>query len=250
MSVARAPLSGGFELAGLAASHLSAAVRFYADLLGWQARRVASSAVTLMRDRDMARAVVYLQTPQARAAGVAPHWSPFIAVPDVGAAQTSAVSLGAVALRPPFDAAGAGLIAPIADPVGATVSLWRPPPAGDAPRRGWENEGHCWHELATEDADRARSFYASLLGWSFRTDDEGATTITLAGGPIGAIRQSGTSEVSGWIPCFPVVDVEKSTRRAEQLGARRLEATGSQGPARLADPQSAIFALHEAADEK
>lgn len=252
MSAAPAPLSGGFALAGLASSDLDAAVRFYADLLGWQARSVASGAVTLMRDREVELAVIYPQTPQARTAGVAPHWSPFIAVPDVGAAQASAVSLGAVALRPAFDAAGTGLIAPIADPVGATVSLWAPSPPVEKPHRGWSKEVHCWHELATVNADRARAFYARLLGWSFRIDDEGAATITLAGRAIGAIRQYSSSQaaMSGWIPHFPVVNLEQSTRKAEQLGARRLDPARSHGAARIADPQGAIFALLEGAAER
>ncbi len=245
MSAVRAPQSDGFGLAGLASSDPAAAVRFYSDLLGWQARSLASGAVTLMRDRVLDLAVFYRQTPQAKAAGVLPHWSPFIAVADVTAAQASAVSLGAIALRPRFDVASAGLIAPIRDPVGATISLWEPSPTVEATRGRGGKEGHCWHELVTEDADRARAFYAGLLGWSFRADGEGATTITLAGRAIGAIREPGTSEagVPGWIPCFPVADLEKSTRRAEQLGARRLDRTGSHGAAKLGDPQGAVFAL-------
>lgn len=247
MSAVRASRSGGFGLAGLASSDAAAAVRFYSDLLGWQTRSLASGSVTLMRDQVGDVAVIYAQTPQARTAGVAPHWSPFIAVADVGLAQAAAVSLGAVALRSPFDAAGAGLIAPVRDPVGATVSLWEPSPALRVTREGDEEEGHCWHELVTEDPDRARAFYAGLLGWSFRADGGGATKITFAGRAIGAIREPATSEVgiSGWIPGFPVRDLERLTRRAEQLGARRLDGPRSHRAANLADPQGAGFGLIE-----
>ena len=233
-------------MAGLASSDPAAAVEFYSDVLGWQARSVASD-VPLMGDCAVDLAAVYPQTPQARAAGVAPHWSPFVAVADVGSAQASAVSLGAVALRSPFDAAGAGLIAPIRDPVGATVSLWEPMPTGNAFRDSHAKGGQCRHELVTADADRARAFYAGLLGWSFRADGEGTTTITFAGRAIGAIRKPGVSEagVSGWIPCFPVRDLKTSTRRAGQLGARRLDRPGA---AELADPQGAVFALLEETD--
>ena len=251
MSAVRAPLRGRFGPAGLASSHPAAAVRFYSDLLGWRARSLASGAVTRMGDGVADLAAVYRQTPQAIAAGVAPHWSPFIAVADVGSAQASAVSLGAVALRPAFDAAGAGLIAPIRDPLGATISLWEPSPRVMAVPDG-RKESERRHELVTADADRARAFYAGLLGWSFRAEGEGATTITRAGRAIGAIREPGPSEagVSGWIPCFPVGDLGVSTGRAEQLGARRLARSGPRRAARLADPEGAVFALFGGGDAR
>lgn len=242
----RAPQFGRFGLAGLASSDPAAAVQFYSEVLGWQARRLAGG-VTLMGDRAVDLAVVYPQTAQARAAGVAPHWSPLVAVADIGSAQASAVSLGAAALRSPFDAAGAGLIAPIRDPVGATVSLWEPSPARETLCESDAEGGQCRHELVTANADRARAFYAGLLAWSFRTDGEGTTTIMLAGQAIGAIRDAGPldADVSAWIPCFPVRDLNASTRRAGQLGPRRLDRPGA---AELVDPQGAAFALVDGAN--
>ena len=230
--------------AGLASSDPVAAIRFYADLLGCQPC-TANGGVTLMGNDDATLAAVYSQTPQERAAGVSPHWTPFVSVRDIWAAQAAALGLGGFALREPFDAADTGRVAPIRDPVGATVSLWQAAsPEGLDPGEG---KRHCWHELLTEDLTRARHFYTALFAWSLRLHDEGLATIMTSGRAIGAIREADGSEAggAGWFPWFCVMDVNGCCRKAEQLGARPLEPLDWERCPRFRDPQGAVFGLFE-----
>jgi|SRR5215211_1844270 len=241
MSPARPPELGDPCLAGFASSDPARATRFYESVLAWRTRTVDGIALMGVRETDFA--VVYPQTRRARAAGVAPHWTPLITVSDADSALASAVALGALALREPFDAA-AGRIAPIRDPTGATVSLWEAPPRADGVRLGASQDA-CSHELMTEDLARARRFYAELFSWRYHAGGPGRTTITLAGQAIGAMREPGASDSRppGWIPAFAVADVGAATRMVKRLGGQRLGRASPGQSALLRDPDGAVFAL-------
>jgi len=240
------PLSAELGWAGLACSDPVAAIRFYADLLGCQPW-TASGGVTAIGNDDATVAVVYAQRRPAQAAGVSSHWTPFVSVRDAGEAQAAAVRLGAFALCEPFDVAHTGRIAPIRDPVGATVSLWEA--AGPEGFDVGEGKSDCWHELVTEDIDRARDFYSDLFAWSLREHDEGLATIMTSDRAIGAVRQAdgSVSGGAGWFPWFSVMDVNGCRRKAEQLGARPLEPLDWERSPPFRDPQGAVFGLFEEA---
>ncbi|RKX23203.1 MAG: VOC family protein [Candidatus Zixiibacteriota bacterium] len=87
--------------------------------------------------------------------------------------------------------------------------------------------GHfCWNELVTNDTKAAGDFYTKLLGWSANKQDMGDFTYT--------IFKAGDNEVGGmmaigkdwgdvpphWMAYVVVDDVDVSTRKAEELGAK------------------------------
>src|SRR6266516_273607 len=114
---------------GLATSDPVGAKAFYTSLFSWQAEDLGAGAVgafTLLRHGGQDVAVLYRQMPEARAAGAPPHWTSYISVEDADATAARANELGGAAVfREPFDVPG-GRVAAIADPAGATVSLWQP----------------------------------------------------------------------------------------------------------------------------
>jgi uncharacterized protein len=242
---------GAFCWVALATADTECAKRFYSELLGWQPEDLNAGAAgefTMLRRRGEEVAILYRQTPEARAARVAPHWSPFILVEGVDATAARANGLGGEVLREPFQALGEGRVAPIRDPMGATVSLWQP--RGRAGPTLVNDAGALgWLELATADVDRVRRFYGELLGWEYRSDASGHTVITNQGRRNGGMRGRTANECgapSSWLAYFVVDDAADAARMAESLGGRRLaEADGVPGgrSVRLADPHGATLAV-------
>jgi predicted enzyme related to lactoylglutathione lyase len=232
-------LTGGLAWAGLAAADATRAVEFLCAAFDWESSAAAGFAI--LRSAGRQAALVYPQTPQARAANVTTHWTPFFVVDDVNAAVARAVAAGGVALRDPFEVP-AGRIAPIQDPGGAPSSLWAPGRV-DAPA---PSATALWFmELVTSDPGAAQTFYARLLGWTY-TDEWGAATIHGPDGELGGIRQS--EGVSDWLAYLRVPDVEKAASRAEACGATWLGVTeipGRGSVAQIVDPQGATLFLQK-----
>lgn len=245
---------GTFCWAGLATSDPAGAKAFYASLFGWQAEDLLAGAAgtfTMLRRGGKDVAILYRQTPEARAAGAAPHWTSYISVADADAAAARADELGGAAVfREPFDVLDAGRVAAIRDPTGAIVSLWQP-----RSRIGAELVDDvgavCWNELATTDVERSRSFFGELLGWEYETGDSGYTTIRNAGRRNGGMRQQTEQELNlepSWRPWFTVQSADDAARDAEHAGGRALAPTRETPFGRfgvVADPQGAAFAVLE-----
>jgi uncharacterized protein len=245
---------GTFCWAGLATSDPGAATAFYTQLFEWEAEELAAGAAgrfTMLRRAGHDVAILYLQQPEARAAGAPPHWTSYISVPDADATAARAGELGGTALfRAPFDVLDAGRVAAISDPTGAIVSLWQPRSRIGATLVN-DVGALCWNELATTDVGRARSFFAALLGWEYETGAGGYVTIVNAGRRNGGMREQRTA-APHWLPYFTVESAGVALRRAARLGASTLvpaAATASGRAAVLADQQGAAFAVFEGATD-
>ena len=119
---------GAFCWPGLATSDASVATRFYSRLFGWEAADLSAPSVgrfTLLRRAGKDAAILYRQTPEARAAGVAPHWTPFLSVEDADETAVRTETLGGRRIRGSFDVLDLGRVATLRDPAGTIVSLWQ-----------------------------------------------------------------------------------------------------------------------------
>jgi uncharacterized protein len=245
---------GTFCWAGLATSDPSSAKVFYTGLFGWQAEDLEAGAAgtyTTLRHHGREVAILYMQQPEARAAGAPPHWTSYISVDDAEATAARADELGGAAVfRAPFDVLDAGRVAAIRDPTGAIVSLWQPRELIGATLVN-DVGALCWNELATTDAERAKSFFAVLLGWEFQTDASGYASIINAGRRNGGIRRQTEGERGtppSWLPYFTVESADETSREAEQLGGRTLLPNTEVHIGRfsvIADRQGAAFAVFE-----
>ena len=231
---------GTFCMVGLATSDPAAAARFYASLFGWDTAELPAGPAgtfTLLRHRGRDVAILYRQMPEARMAGAPPHWTSYISVEDADATAARAGRLGGAAVfREPFDVLGEGRVAAIRDPTGAIVSLWQPPSRIGATLVN-DLGAWCWNELATPDVERAKTFFAALLGWTY--DD---MTILNAGAPHGGIRQERRLEPD-WLPYFTVENADDVADAARRLTPTAAFRNGR--AAVLADPQGAAFGVFE-----
>jgi predicted enzyme related to lactoylglutathione lyase len=249
---------GSFCWVGLATSDPAGATAFYTRLFGWHAEDLSAGQAgrfTMLRHSGQDVAMLYRQTPEARAAGAPPHWTAYISVADADATAAQANELGGAAVfREPFDVVDAGRVAAIRDPTGAVVSLWQP---GTRIGAALVNDvgAWCWNELASTNVEQTKRFFAALLGWDYETDDSGHTMIINAGRINGTIREQSQHERGvepNWLPYFTVENAERATQEAERAYGRRLTPPIERKSGRvtvIADPQGAAFGVFEGATD-
>ena len=235
---------------------MEAAKRFYGKVVGWGTQDMPQPGMqyTLFAVGETPAAGLMNLPDDAKKMGAPPSWIGYVGVDDVDASAKQAERLGGSVHVPPRDIPNIGRFAVIADPQGATISLFKgtnpEPPKPAAPG----TPGHAgWHELLAADREKAFTFYSELFGWQ-KADaiDMGAMgkyQIFSAGGqPIGGIfNKPATVPAPFWNYYFNVATIEPAAERVKAAGGKiingPMEVPGGNWIAQGTDPQGAMFSL-------
>lgn len=184
-------------------------------------------------------------------------WVVYLHAPDLDATVQRVTSSGGTVTRAPGRVGGAGRLAMIRDPSGATVGLWEP---GD--QYGVQVEAEpgapCWYELhAHERYDETVEFYRRALGWTTAPaagGDGRRMTCTDGTGTYAGILDAAGSHLahrSHWWISFAVTDVAAAGRYITEHGGATLEPRPIDSPigrlSHAADPFGARFCVLQAA---
>jgi uncharacterized protein len=148
-----------------------AAEAFYGPLTGWRFESDESYRHIAASEGHVGG--ILPLTGGTAAGGTRAAWLGYVMVDDVDRMAASIAADGGTVHRSPWDMAGVGRMAMVADPQGAVFYVIAPaPPAGreDAESHAFSydrpRQGHCaWNELATSDPENAQRFYARHFGW-------------------------------------------------------------------------------------
>jgi predicted enzyme related to lactoylglutathione lyase len=198
---------------------------FYTALLGWsvQSMPIGSEAYDMIMLG--AEGIGGMRKAEA---GTPSHWMSYLSVPDVDASFKAATTNGASSCLAPMDFGPVGRAAIIADPTGATVSLWKGA-QGDRPDvEKMPNGDWMWNELWTPDAAKALAFYETTFGFTHDSMDMGPQgTYYILKGQDGKMRgglmqSTGNEAPPMWLPYVKVADCDASAAKAQKLGARAI----------------------------
>jgi predicted enzyme related to lactoylglutathione lyase len=227
---------------------------FYSDVVGWTCDDSAMPGYTIVGP-GVGMGGIMETPPEAKAMGIPPNWTGYVAVDDVDAAADKAKQLGGAVRVEPTDIPGIGRFAVIADPTGAVIAIMTPLPM-DPPRPQPEANapGHTsWRELYAGDLEKASAFYGELFGW--RKDSD------MDMGPMGTYRLFANQDgqvggmmtkpdqvpVPAWLYYFQVGDIDQAEARVKAGGGQVLngpmEVPGGGWIIQGQDPQGAMFAL-------
>jgi predicted enzyme related to lactoylglutathione lyase len=222
------------------------AKRFYTELLGWELDvwKPGEADYAMIKSGDGMHGG--FSSPQG---DIPPHWLGHILVEDVDETITKIEGAGGQVRMGPMDMPEIGRFAIVADPQGATFSLYA---AEGEP--GGSQGVFVWDELHTSDRDSAKSFYPEVFGWTANDNDMG-------GGTIYTVFQRGEDQIGGcfdlsegepmpnWMVYIGTSDVDASAAKARQLGATIIvEPSDIPNMGRFAvvqDPTGAVFGLFQ-----
>jgi hypothetical protein len=237
------------------------AVDYYTELFGWEATSLMpaeSEAKYYLCKLDGRRVAAVVSThgapPPPRAL-----WGTYMWVQSADETAAMVVEAGGSVIGRPFDSPGDARMAVLADPSGAVFGVWEP-----GSHRGAEvvNEPGAWamSQLVTDDADRAKEFYATVFGWE--PMEFGPATLFRLPGYVGGepqqpvprdvIAAMGPANGSGasphWAVDFWVADAEATADRAAAMGGEvvaPLHHAANFRRAVIADPQGAAMSISQ-----
>ena len=239
---------GTFSWVDLATTDPEGAKAFYGGLFGWEGEDMPAGGgliYTMFRLNGLYVAAVSSQMEHERAAGIPPHWNSYVTVDDVDAVAARVPELGGQLLAGPFDVLDSGRMAVLQDPTGAVVSLWQ---AGNHHGAQLVNDpgSLTMNSLTTPDPERAREFYAALLGWTFEMGPEFSQI--KVGDRLNAGMRGDTSVPPHWLPYFTVDDADAAAATARDGGGSVRVGPTAIPAGRFAvftDPAGAAFAVFE-----
>lgn len=206
--------------AELAVPDLATGRRFYGELLGWDfavgPAETGYYSEALVGGRRAAALSGVLPE------GAAPAWLTFLASTDARADASRAAAAGATVLAGPMDVMDFGVMAVLADPVGAPVALWQ---AGSSIGAQVVNEpgAMIWNEHLSTRFDDAKTFYRDAFGYTLEdieVDGFDYATLQIGDRTVGGIGAGPHWQHAEWAVYFGVTDTDAAAAAASRLGGR------------------------------
>jgi len=251
---------GRFVWHELLTNDVEAAIAFYTKVVGWKVRDFEHNPGYKILEGARGPSAGIMEMPEeARAMGVPPNWTSYVATPDCDATANRVEELGGRILRAPADIPMVGRFAVVQDPQGATFALFTAPSGSPEMPGGMPAIGeYSWHELTTTDLDAAWSFYSELFGWqkvhAMDMGDMGVyQTFGMGGDAMGGMMTK-TPQMPGpmWLPYVHVKDTRRATDVAANLGAKimnpNMVVPGGSMITVAVDPEGVGFAVHAMGD--
>jgi predicted enzyme related to lactoylglutathione lyase len=208
-----------------------AAETFYSKVVGWRAQDsgMTDRSYTSLHVKEIPIGGLMPLPPEAEAAGAKPIWNGYVAVDDIDAFATRVTQAGGAVHRGPEDIPGVGRFAVVADPHGASITLFKgatgaqpQPPAPGTP-------GHIgWHELYAGNREKDFAFYSGLFGWAkAEAVDIGPMgiyqTFATNGVPVGGMMTRPEAiPTPMWLYYFNVDHIETAAARVKDNGGKVL----------------------------
>ncbi len=234
---------------------------FYAGLTGWTHQLFESPAPEGMEDMPEYHVWMQGEEPmggcmqlpaEAQAQGAPTHWLGYIHCDDVDATTARAIELGATNLTT-LEMPEVGKFAVMQDPAQAAICFFQP--ANDPGPEQVKGPGRfTWHELYTDDYEKAFDFYAELFGWEVMDDmDMGEAGIYRVFGRNGEqlggmMNRPEQMPVNCWQYYICVPDVDDAVGAISAAGGQvtipPMDVPGGDRILMGMDPQGGAFALH------
>jgi predicted enzyme related to lactoylglutathione lyase len=251
---------GRFTWYELMSTDPAAGLDFYAGLTGWTHQLYPASPpegvemppyhVWMKGEEPMAGC---MELPaEAQEQGAPTHWMGYMHTDDVEATKARAIELGATELTS-MEMPEVGKFAVMLDPSQAAICFFQSanepgPEQAPAPGR------FSWHELYTDDYQKAFDFYSELFGWEVIDDmDMGEPGVYRLFGRNGQqmggmMNRPEQMPVNCWMYYISVPNVDEAAEAIKAAGGtvtvEPMEVPGGDRILMGIDPQGGAFALH------
>jgi predicted enzyme related to lactoylglutathione lyase len=216
--------TGAFVWNDLLTPDVESAKAFYGGLFGWDFRDTGSGTRQYTVIRHEGHTIGGILRAQGVAAPRSALWLSYMSIGDPPAAARLVGEAGGKVFETPELLQARGEVATVADPQGAVLALIRAtsgdPVAGTPAVNEW-----LWHELWTDESEKAADFYERLAGYRIERGQneqrEGYLVLMCENRPCAGIIQNPYHGVrSRWLPYVRVQDPAALAARVPQLGGR------------------------------
>ncbi|MEP9378815.1 VOC family protein [Aquabacter sp. CN5-332] len=251
-------MHGTFVWYELMTTDMAAAEGFYKNVVGWDTRDsgMPGMSYTLLSTGGSDVGGIMTLPDQAKQMGAPPSWIGYVAVDNVDTAAAAYAAGGGKIYRDPSDIPTVGRFAIVADPQGAVLSLFKGEGEMRPPLDPMATLGAVgWHELLTEDREKAFTFYSGQFGWEKDTamdmGEMGIYQLWKYAGDSNAIggmmtRPPGVP-ASFWMFYFTCDDIDAAQGRVTAGGGQvvngPMEVPGGAWIFQAMDPQGAMFSM-------
>jgi len=247
---------GKFVWYDVMTSDTKAAESFYRSAIGWDAKDSGKTdrSYTLFSAGSAMAAGLMPIPEEARAMGIRPCWTGYIAVDDVDAHAARVKAAGGAIHRAPEDIPGVGRFAVAADPHGAVFNLFKGARDEEPEPVLPGTPGHVgWHELHAGDGESAFAFYSGLFGWTkAEAMDMGPNGVyqifAIAGAQAGGMMtKMPQTPAPFWLYYFNVDALDAAITRVKDAGGQiiidPMQVPGPMWIVHCLDPKGAMFAM-------
>ncbi len=257
-------MADGFVWYELVTNDTDKAAGFYSKVVGWDVRDSGMPGMRYMIFGKSGKDVGGMMTwAGAGAPGMPPEWMAHIHTAKLDEELKAVVADGGTIIKPAQDIPSVGRFAVVLDPQHAKYLLFEPASTYVPPRLGQMEAGNVgWHELLTDDAEKAFAYYSKHYGWekdyahdmgpmgmyqTFRTDKP-----LYAGGIMNLSSCPGMPEglKPHWKFYFTVGGVDAAQNRIREAGGTvigpPMDVPGGSRVLHAVDDQGCGFALMQA----
>lgn len=208
--------TGVFVWRELMTSDIEGAKAFYGGLFGWtwQAADMPDGMVYWMGckgETTVCGVMGLMDAPM-------PFWASYLQVADIQASTARAAELGGEVCMPPQAIPGTGFFSMVKDPTGAPLMLFQSNTPWSAPTGSPPMDTFCWESLQTPDLDKAKAFYAALVGWGFEPMGPEMALASSAQGMVADLGPVQGGAPPHWSTHVAVADLAASRARVTELG--------------------------------
>ena len=233
---------------------MAAAETFYSAVVGWTVTVYPGSTPPYRLLTDAAGRSIGGMT--AGSAGTPPHWSMYIGTEHIADTAARVERLGGGAVSIVREVPKVGCMQTLRDPQGATFVIMTPATPERPPDQEPGPGDVAWHELYTNDAAAAMTFYTDVFGWreieQFDMGPMGTYYIFGRAFRLGGMMTKPPEMArmpSYWGLYFRIADVDAGAERVKKLGGRiangPVDVPDGARIVQCVDPHGALFSLHQ-----
>lgn len=239
---------GQFVWRELICPDVAKAKAFYGELCGWSFKDMPMGPMTYtVCSRGDKQVAGFM--PAGPEMGP-PAWLSYVSVEDIEATIAAGKEHGGSFPMAPVHAPGVGRFCVMKDVTGGHVGLLQGDSAGDPPGMPAAGE-FCWETLNTSDVEKAKDYYAKVLGWTIASGPGNNMGVFQAGevmvADVEPLHMPGVP--THWLAHVIAGKLEPAREKAEKLGAKVIvpvvEIPGVGRISIVADPLGAVISLFE-----
>lgn len=243
---------GHFVWHDLVTDNLPAARDFYAGLFGWEySGRGGDGAPYLTAYLEDQPVAGIIKSDRLEPEVNESRWISYISARDVERSSSAVLTQNGVIYNPPAFYDNRGAMAVVGDEQGAAFGLITA--VGGDPEAGTPGAGSwLWHDLITDNSERAIIFYRELHGYSVENPDADSSRsyqiFELNKIPVAGMVTSVWKNVNAnWIPYVKVQDLDRSVQLVQELGGTIVLKPAGNGrkAVLISDPTGAVLGLQQ-----